>query len=114
MAPSCLRQAAALSPRDFGVSCPAVVIFKAWLRQQSEGNPGTNQVFIFYSRNKMVLELHIWGPGFSLPSIDAQCLATIAYFSLAVPKDSWVLVASSDPTVSPTRTFNSAFPPSLD
>ncbi|KAL4979662.1 Tom37 C-terminal domain-containing protein [Aspergillus desertorum] len=51
----------------------------------------------------MVLELHIWGPGFSLPSIDAQCLATIAYFSLTVPKDSWVLVASSDPTVSPTR-----------
>jgi sorting and assembly machinery component 37 len=62
----------------------------------------------------MVLELHIWGPGFSLPSIDAQCLATIAYFSLAVPKASWVLVASSDPTVSPTRTFSSAFPPSLD
>ncbi|KAL2823692.1 Tom37 C-terminal domain-containing protein [Aspergillus cavernicola] len=51
----------------------------------------------------MVLELHVWGPGFSLPSIDAQCLATIAYFSLAVPKDSWVLVASSDPTVSPTH-----------
>ncbi|KAL4796564.1 Tom37 C-terminal domain-containing protein [Aspergillus venezuelensis] len=51
----------------------------------------------------MVLELHVWGPGFSLPSIDPQCLATIAYFSLSVPKDSWVLVASSDPTVSPTR-----------
>ncbi|KAL4912779.1 Tom37 C-terminal domain-containing protein [Aspergillus aurantiobrunneus] len=51
----------------------------------------------------MVLELHVWGPGFSLPSIEAQCLATIAYFSLSVPKDSWVLVASSDPTVSPTH-----------
>ncbi|BCS24151.1 glutathione S-transferase family protein [Aspergillus puulaauensis] len=51
----------------------------------------------------MVLELHVWGPAFSLPSIDAQCLATIAYFSLTVPKDSWVLVASSDPTVSPTQ-----------
>ncbi|KAL4910905.1 hypothetical protein BDW74DRAFT_142056 [Aspergillus multicolor] len=51
----------------------------------------------------MVLELHVWGPGFSLPSIDAHCLATIAYFSLALPKDSWVLVASSDPTVSPTH-----------
>ncbi|KAI9370437.1 Tom37 C-terminal domain-containing protein [Aspergillus egyptiacus] len=51
----------------------------------------------------MVLELHVWGPGFSLPSVDAQCLATIAYFSLVVPKDSWVLVASSDPTVSPTH-----------
>ncbi|KAL4811024.1 Tom37 C-terminal domain-containing protein [Aspergillus unguis] len=51
----------------------------------------------------MALELHVWGPGFSLPSIDAQCLATVAYLSVAVPKDSWVLVASSDPTVSPTH-----------
>ncbi|PLN81101.1 Tom37 C-terminal domain-domain-containing protein [Aspergillus taichungensis] len=51
----------------------------------------------------MVLELHVWGPAFSLPSIDPQCLATIAYFSLAVPKDAWVLVASSDPSVSPTN-----------
>ncbi|KAL2857098.1 Tom37 C-terminal domain-containing protein [Aspergillus pseudoustus] len=51
----------------------------------------------------MVLELHVWGPGFSLPSIDPQCLATIAYFSLLVPKDSWTLVASSDPTISPTQ-----------
>ncbi|KAF7115317.1 hypothetical protein CNMCM5793_001953 [Aspergillus hiratsukae] len=51
----------------------------------------------------MVLELHVWGPAFSLPSIEAQCLATIAYFSLAVPKDAWVLIASSDPSVSPTN-----------
>ncbi|PYH92478.1 mitochondrial import receptor subunit [Aspergillus ellipticus CBS 707.79] len=51
----------------------------------------------------MVLELHVWGPAFSLPSIDAQCLATIAYLSLTVPKDAWVLVASSDPSVSPTN-----------
>ncbi|KAL4890043.1 Tom37 C-terminal domain-containing protein [Aspergillus ambiguus] len=51
----------------------------------------------------MVLQLHIWGPAFSLPSIDPQCLATVAYFSLVVPKDAWVLVASSDPTVSPTN-----------
>ncbi|KAE8350219.1 Tom37 C-terminal domain-containing protein [Aspergillus coremiiformis] len=50
----------------------------------------------------MVLELHVWGPAFTLPSIETQCLATIAYFSLAVPKDAWVLVASSDPSVSPT------------
>ena len=52
-----------------------------------------------------MLELHVWGPAFSLPSIDAQCLATIAYFTLAVPKDAWVLVASSDPSVSPTSLF---------
>ncbi|KAL1974399.1 hypothetical protein VTN31DRAFT_4603 [Thermomyces dupontii] len=51
----------------------------------------------------MVLELHIWGPAFSLPSIDPQCLATIAYFSAVVPRDAWVLVASSDVSVSRTN-----------
>ncbi|KAJ5274121.1 hypothetical protein N7478_009246 [Penicillium angulare] len=50
----------------------------------------------------MKLQLHVWGPAFGLPSIDAQCLATIAYCSTALPKDSWELVASSDPSVSPT------------
>ncbi|OQE28476.1 hypothetical protein PENSTE_c003G08250 [Penicillium steckii] len=50
----------------------------------------------------MVLQLHVWGPAFALPSIDAQCLAAIAYCSLALPKGSWELVASSDPSVSPT------------
>lgn len=51
----------------------------------------------------MVLELHVWGPAFSLPSIDAQCLAAIAYLSLVVPEDAWVLIPSSDPSVAPTR-----------
>lgn len=50
----------------------------------------------------MVLELHVWGPAFSLPSIDAQCLATIAYFSQVVPKTEWELIASNDPSLSPT------------
>ncbi|OKL64665.1 hypothetical protein UA08_00099 [Talaromyces atroroseus] len=50
-----------------------------------------------------MLELHVWGPAFSLPSIDPQCLATIAYLVKAVPKEEWVLVASSDPSVSPTN-----------
>ena len=51
----------------------------------------------------MVLELHIWGPAFGLPSIDTQCLATVAYFTRAVPRSEWVLVASSDPAVCPER-----------
>lgn len=53
----------------------------------------------------MSLELHVWGPAFGLPSIDAQCLATIAYFVLAIPEKEaeWSLVADSDPLVSPTR-----------
>ncbi|EPS30390.1 hypothetical protein PDE_05341 [Penicillium oxalicum 114-2] len=50
----------------------------------------------------MVLQLHVWGPAFNLPSIDAQCLAVIAYCSLTLPKGSWELIATSDPSVSPT------------
>ncbi|KAL2038264.1 hypothetical protein N7G274_008913 [Stereocaulon virgatum] len=51
----------------------------------------------------MALELHILGPAFSLPSIDPQCLAAIAYLMRAVPRDRWVLIASSDTALSPTR-----------
>ncbi|EDN98128.1 hypothetical protein SS1G_12985 [Sclerotinia sclerotiorum 1980 UF-70] len=51
----------------------------------------------------MVLELHIWGPSFGLPSIDAQCLATIAYMQQVIPRGQWFLVASSNPTLSPTN-----------
>ncbi|KAF6234794.1 hypothetical protein HO173_007014 [Letharia columbiana] len=51
----------------------------------------------------MVLELHIWGPAFSLPSIDPHCLTAIAYLAQALPRDQWVLVASSDATLSPTK-----------
>ncbi|KAA8575905.1 hypothetical protein EYC84_006070 [Monilinia fructicola] len=51
----------------------------------------------------MVLELHVWGPSFGLPSIDAQCLATIAYMRQVIPRGQWFLVASSDPTLSPTN-----------
>ena len=50
----------------------------------------------------MVLELHIWGPAFSLPSIDAQCLAAIAYLYRTVPVDEWVLIPSSDPSLLPS------------
>ncbi|KAI4192456.1 MAG: hypothetical protein LQ348_003155, partial [Seirophora lacunosa] len=51
----------------------------------------------------MMLQLHVWGPGFGLPSIDPQCLAAIAYLSHAASENEWELVASSDPTLSPTR-----------
>ncbi len=50
----------------------------------------------------MPLELHIWGPAFGLPSIDAECLAAIAYLRHALSSDEWVLVPSSDPKVCPT------------
>lgn len=50
----------------------------------------------------MVLELHVWGPAFSLPSIDAHCLAAIAYLQQVVPRGEWHLIASSNPALSPT------------
>ncbi|KAH8816434.1 Tom37 C-terminal domain-containing protein [Xylogone sp. PMI_703] len=51
----------------------------------------------------MVLELYVWGPAFSLPSFDPHCLAAIAYFQQAVPREEWVLIASIDPALSPTH-----------
>jgi sorting and assembly machinery component 37 len=53
-----------------------------------------------------MLELHVWGPAFGLPSIDAHCLAAIAYLQQAVPRGKWQLVASSDPALSPTSTWS--------
>ena len=53
----------------------------------------------------MPLELHIWGPAFGLPSIDAECLATIAYLRHCLEDGKWVLVATSDPGISPTSAF---------
>ena len=49
----------------------------------------------------MPLELHVCGPGFGLPSIDAECLGAIAYLRHCLPKGEWKLVASSDPTTCP-------------
>ncbi|RMZ92686.1 hypothetical protein DV736_g114, partial [Chaetothyriales sp. CBS 134916] len=49
----------------------------------------------------MVYELHIWGPAFGLPSIDAPCLATVAYLKQCLPRNSWVLIPTSDPSLNP-------------
>lgn len=53
----------------------------------------------------MVLELHVWGPAFELPSIDPECIATIAYFHRIVPRSQWALVADYDATVSSQGEF---------
>ncbi|KAH6720384.1 Tom37 C-terminal domain-containing protein [Leptodontidium sp. MPI-SDFR-AT-0119] len=52
-----------------------------------------------------MLELHVWGPAFGLPSIDAHCLAAIAYLQQAVPRGKWQLIACSDPGLSPSNTL---------
>ena len=49
----------------------------------------------------MVLELHVWGPAFSLPSIDPQCLAAVAYVAQTVSRDQWVLIAGSEDAAGP-------------
>lgn len=43
----------------------------------------------------MVFELHVLCPGFSLPSIDPQCLATISYLTQSVSRGEWILVENS-------------------
>lgn len=47
----------------------------------------------------MVKELYVWGPAFGLPSIDAQCLAAIAYLSHS--NEDYILLASNDPAEGP-------------
>ncbi|KAH6692652.1 outer mitochondrial membrane transport complex protein-domain-containing protein [Plectosphaerella plurivora] len=48
-------------------------------------------------------ELHTWGPAFGLPSIDAECIAAIAYLHHAIPSSEWTLIPSSDPSVTPSN-----------
>ncbi|KAG0644895.1 hypothetical protein HOY80DRAFT_1006705 [Tuber brumale] len=50
-----------------------------------------------------MLELHIWGPSFTLPSISPQSLSTIAYLNLTQPPTSWTLIPSCNPLLSPSR-----------
>lgn len=52
----------------------------------------------------MVLELHVWGPAFGLPSLDPECLAAIAYFTQALDRPDWTIVHSS-PSAVPTRRY---------
>ncbi|KAF3802875.1 Metaxin-like protein [Colletotrichum gloeosporioides] len=49
------------------------------------------------------LELHVWGPAFGLPSVDAECLAAIAYLHTALPSSEWRLVPSNDPAVDTSK-----------
>lgn len=48
-----------------------------------------------------MIELHIYGPAFGLPSIDPRCLAAIALLQTLIPSDQWILVPSNDVSVSP-------------
>jgi hypothetical protein len=54
---------------------------------------------------EMVLQLHTWGPAFGLPSVEPECIATIAYCQRVLPQGQWALVASYDTTVRATGTI---------
>ena len=56
-------------------------------------------------QTNMVLELHVWGPAFGLPSIDPVCIASVAYLNRIVPRDQWILVADHDTSLSPRGTY---------
>ncbi|KAK6340936.1 hypothetical protein TWF696_009250 [Orbilia brochopaga] len=47
------------------------------------------------------MELHVWNRAFGLPSLDPECLAAIAFLSIAIPHDLWVLVESNNAGLSP-------------
>lgn len=53
-----------------------------------------------------MLELHIWGPAFELPSIDAECIAAIAYLKQVLPHELWVLIVDHDASSSPSSTYS--------
>ncbi len=50
----------------------------------------------------MVLQLFVWGPAFGLPSLDAECLAAVAYLAQTLGPDEYQLIQAS-PSAVPTR-----------
>ena len=42
-----------------------------------------------------MLDLHVYPPAFSLPSIDAHCIAAIAYLSAALPREEYHIIATT-------------------
>ncbi|KAJ4058862.1 hypothetical protein NW756_000564 [Fusarium oxysporum] len=52
-----------------------------------------------------MLDLHVWGSAFGLPSIDPECLAIITYLYSSLPVSAWRLIPSNDPSISPCNTL---------
>lgn len=62
-----------------------------------------NPVFFHLKSCHNMLELHVYGAGLGLPSIEVKCLAAIALFQACFDNSRkiWALIASNDPSVSP-------------
>ncbi|EMC94872.1 hypothetical protein BAUCODRAFT_43812, partial [Baudoinia panamericana UAMH 10762] len=43
-----------------------------------------------------MIRLHVLGPGFGLPSVDAECIAAIALLKLQLPPELWTLIPTHD------------------
>ncbi|KAJ3508809.1 hypothetical protein NM208_g15763 [Fusarium decemcellulare] len=52
-----------------------------------------------------MLDLHVWGSAFGLPSIDPECLAIVTYLHSSLPAQAWRLIPSNDPSISPSNTL---------
>lgn len=50
-----------------------------------------------------MLDLHVWGSAFGLPSIDPECLAIITYLHNASPTTQWRIIPSNDPSLTPAN-----------
>jgi hypothetical protein len=53
------------------------------------------------------VELHIWGEGLGLPSLDAECIAVVAYLihtSEKKPNLNWTIIPNYDTSISPNGT----------
>ncbi|KAK3938910.1 Metaxin-1 [Diplogelasinospora grovesii] len=59
------------------------------------------------------LELHVWGPAFGLPSIDAECVATIAFCEQRISPTEYKLLQSS-PSAVPTQRLPALYNPISD
>ncbi|KAK3905082.1 mitochondrial isoleucyl-tRNA synthetase [Staphylotrichum tortipilum] len=59
----------------------------------------------------MVLQLHVWGPAFGLPSIDAECLAAVAFLAQTLAPADYQLVQTS-PSAVPTQHLPALHDPS--
>ncbi|KAK0657699.1 Tom37 C-terminal domain-containing protein [Cercophora newfieldiana] len=58
----------------------------------------------------MMLELHVWGPAFGLPSIDPESLAAIAFITQTAPRDQYQFIQSS-PSAVPTHQLPTLYNP---
>lgn len=58
----------------------------------------------FLANNTTMFNLYVGSPAFALPSLDAECIAAIAYLKELFHDraEQWTVVEAHDPSTSPT------------